>query len=712
MLWKCKHLTKHNRTSCGPLYHTTSAGKCLLFGHVYQHPTKNKAVQTVSCGNTLDTLLRNELVVDCTASEEQVLLKLLQGNFSSCHNNSELPCMEGHSKCFTVTEICQFSLDDYGHLSPCRNGGHLENCPQFECGRRFKCKDSFCLSWTYVLDGKWDCSQGEEEQSEYMAHGREGSCVGMFKCWRKHLCIPIICVCDGVFDCPAGDDEHLCELKFITCPDKCHCLALAISCHDFKELSNLLFIFVAIHKSPNSRKILGQFPEAVFVIFHHCQLRNISDVLFPEYVISLNIAMNGIALVTKKTFKKNSKLLWLSLDRNNIVSLEENTFSCVCNLRSLNLSNNPLQEFPMLQVNVLPKLKLISVVGMIDLQLDTAQSDSVKVKVIEADNFHICCMTTTNTHCTAYFAWYRSCEDLLEEKPEKVFTKVMSLLILIVNVLCLWVHIQTTTSKAYTIVVSAINVSNIVLCVFLTTLWGADLHFGQKFAFQSSALRSSSLCFFQAGINLFHMFSSVMLTVFLAFCRFMVVAHPFDTAMKKTKPVLKYSIYFLSSSTFLSLCFSSVTSFVSGCIETELCILFADPSGKQTIVKVLVWFGFCIHPILIVAVCYLQVGMFLKTAESQQKTRTASENVNVGLVLQLCLLPVSNVLCWLSVSTMWFALMLLETYPTRLVTWTLILLQPINALMKPSVLFGFVIKSIVKERRKQQQKSCPNENMT
>ena len=27
----------------------------------------------------------------------------------------------------------------------------------------FKCLNNYCISWSYVCDGKWDCQRGEDE---------------------------------------------------------------------------------------------------------------------------------------------------------------------------------------------------------------------------------------------------------------------------------------------------------------------------------------------------------------------------------------------------------------------------------------------------------------------------------------------------------------------------------------------------------------------
>ena len=62
--------------------------------------------------------------------------------------------MEGHIRCFNFTDICLYKLNSKSNMIPCRNGGHLENCGNFECNMMFKCPDYYCIPWTYVCDGK------------------------------------------------------------------------------------------------------------------------------------------------------------------------------------------------------------------------------------------------------------------------------------------------------------------------------------------------------------------------------------------------------------------------------------------------------------------------------------------------------------------------------------------------------------------------------
>ena len=176
------------------------------------------------CNNNLqlDTALVNDLVADCgpEAEDEPILISLLSNyKFSMCEKPDEIPCVEGHSKCFDITNICTYRLNKYLRNFPCRNGGHLANCKEFECNLKFKCVDSYCIPWEYVCDGKWDCPRGHAETFKPACEDKH-ACANMYRCKNTNLRLHLGNVCDGE-NCPLGDDEILCELQQVKCPSDC-----------------------------------------------------------------------------------------------------------------------------------------------------------------------------------------------------------------------------------------------------------------------------------------------------------------------------------------------------------------------------------------------------------------------------------------------------------------------------------------------------------
>ena len=105
-----------------------------------------------TCQNRMiiDEKLVNDLVVDCgSEAEDEPQLKalLLKQDKVSCINSYQLPCKEGHSRCYNITDIFKYQLNEFNHLTPCRTGDHLQSCREFECNSMFKCTQSYCLLW-------------------------------------------------------------------------------------------------------------------------------------------------------------------------------------------------------------------------------------------------------------------------------------------------------------------------------------------------------------------------------------------------------------------------------------------------------------------------------------------------------------------------------------------------------------------------------------
>ena len=180
------------------------------------------------------------MVFDCgpEAEDESELISLLKHElYSSRQQQNSLPCMEGYSKCYYLQDVCTYKLNLHNNLTPCRNGGHLHDCTKFECNLMFKCTNSYCILWSYVCDGKWDCPFIDDELTNPVCTD-DRIYVYMYKCRKtSQICLYVGNICDGTRDCPFGDDELLCDLKDVKCPLQCNHLLFAIDCQNISYLN-------------------------------------------------------------------------------------------------------------------------------------------------------------------------------------------------------------------------------------------------------------------------------------------------------------------------------------------------------------------------------------------------------------------------------------------------------------------------------------------
>ncbi len=174
---------------------------------------------------------QNDLMIDCLAdgADESYLLDFVAGALYFCDSDNQLPCREGHPRCYNISQICQYQLNSAGLLVPCRAGEHMEECSEFECNMMFKCPDFYCIPWKLVCNGKWDCPFGDDELIHYHCQ-QNRECVLMYRCKSTQICVHLGTVCDTHFDCPLREDESLCSLSDTKCPLFCECLTYAIYC--------------------------------------------------------------------------------------------------------------------------------------------------------------------------------------------------------------------------------------------------------------------------------------------------------------------------------------------------------------------------------------------------------------------------------------------------------------------------------------------------
>ena len=164
-------------------------------------------------GTSVEVTLFNDFVPDCTLGEDEPLLYLNAINMESlryqCPEAGMHECHPGSIHCYSERDICHYKIDEQRKtLLPCRNGKHLDNCKQTECGHMFKCGNSFCIPYSYLCNGRWDCWNGDDEN-----HCKSKLCVGLFKCRHSSMCIHLEDICNNILDCPLGDDEQ-CQILF------------------------------------------------------------------------------------------------------------------------------------------------------------------------------------------------------------------------------------------------------------------------------------------------------------------------------------------------------------------------------------------------------------------------------------------------------------------------------------------------------------------
>ena len=86
---------------------------------------------TCEDGTMINMIMVNDFVTDCGPNaEDENILHIIHKRITNykCDLKYQIPCREGHNKCYNVSEICAFKINKVKLLSPCRTAEHLKNC--------------------------------------------------------------------------------------------------------------------------------------------------------------------------------------------------------------------------------------------------------------------------------------------------------------------------------------------------------------------------------------------------------------------------------------------------------------------------------------------------------------------------------------------------------------------------------------------------------
>ena len=169
----CQTKCHPENCTCHELFFQCSSGGCIhssqvCDGHVncINGEDESFCFSLMSTHYNIDT--RNDFIPDEEdSSDEEIYINLLRSarkeTDDTCNSVHQVPCLKGHPACYSIDKICLYDHTQDGRLRYCRNGLHLLECEHFQCSGSFKCQHSYCVPTYKVCNGVQDCPYGDDE---------------------------------------------------------------------------------------------------------------------------------------------------------------------------------------------------------------------------------------------------------------------------------------------------------------------------------------------------------------------------------------------------------------------------------------------------------------------------------------------------------------------------------------------------------------------
>ena len=210
----------------------------------------------------------------------------------------------------------------------------------------FKCLTSYCIPTYLLCDGVHNCPNGEDEQS------CEGfTCAGLLRCRYDNVCVHPSDICDGQRHCMmSGDDERFCNITM--CPSMCTCRGSAITCKkDLPALQTMSpsFKYIMLRGMYIHPKYQLQSFNALVqlhILDSSFEVGNLNNQMFSHLTALqiLVICRNGIQYIKPGTFKRLIRIQHFDITGNRIKSLTNYNFKGLQLIGILDLSHQLLRR--------------------------------------------------------------------------------------------------------------------------------------------------------------------------------------------------------------------------------------------------------------------------------------------------------------------------------------------------------------------------------
>ena len=243
-----------------------------------------------------------------------------------------------------------------------------------------------------ICNGVNDCPDGEDERScDHM------TCIGLLVCHHDRLCVHPTQICDGILQCPTSrDDESMCGPW--QCPQFCRCWGHLVKCVD-KFPSNIDIhvrskALILRNITLNSLFSLSNGITLIRVEFTRCSFPDnfLSDkAFFGLRMLHILILRNcNIRVIQKYSFRHLKHVVVLVITGNHIQHINPDTWNHFVYLPNMDLSNMLIKRVYELSFVGLTNMKIMNLSNNHLTELSNRCFDGMpKLFILDIRNNHI-----------------------------------------------------------------------------------------------------------------------------------------------------------------------------------------------------------------------------------------------------------------------------------------------------------------------------------
>ena len=233
-------------------------------------------------------------------------------------------------------------------------------------------------------------------------------------------------------------------------------------------------------------------------------------------------------------------------------------------------------------------------------------------------------------------------------------------------------------------VIKFLKINDLFFSFNLISLIFAEYHYGNAYVLYRRTWLSNFCCKMFGFVGTFVMFNSIFFSNMVTIIRFVSVKFPFNTHLTSPKVIIKY----LSTGccyNFLICMLSFLYYFIieqKNVMPSKTCLFLGETLESVTIKCVtILMITFQIASCMSIVIFYSIIINELKKPKTIHSSKVQDNQLSKVTILVITI----NMLCWLPSSIIYIISVTAETYPTELLTWKSVLINPVNSIMNPVI---------------------------
>ncbi|KAH9492202.1 hypothetical protein Btru_026532 [Bulinus truncatus] len=310
------------------------------------------------------------------------------------------------------------------------------------------------------------------------------------------------------------------------------------------------------------------------------------------------------------------------------------------------------------------------------------------------DNYNLCCAKilgpNTSPHvCHSPGGAISSCDDLLADKTKRVLLWIVAFVSLIGNVVVLMYRFvigRDVLKLSYGVFITNLGISDLIMSFYLIIISSIDICYRDVYVLHETIRRYSTLCKTSGFLSTLSSETSTFFVLLITIDRFLAIRFPYGD-YRFSKPTLIISVVLVWSMGFvialIPIIFSDYGIYSSNGMCLGLPLSYRQEAGWTYAVGIFIILNFIVFTLVAAgqAAIYLSVTNGKKMAVQCPSRRKQ----DIDVAKQLCLITMSNFLCWFPVSVVGLSSMTGASVSQDTYAWIVVFVLPLNSAVNPNI---------------------------